>query len=116
MNTYEIKLKDGTKIENLELNGNNFISGKNLEDSLFSEKNLSEVEISDGIVTTRYTDMVLVNIRIENGKTWFILREKTEQEKTLEKINKLMRSNADSITDLQLAIAEVYEIASEVFG
>lgn len=77
---YTIILQDGTELKNLELNGNNFISEEIIDDSEF-ENNLATVVITDGVETYSYTDMVLVNNRIDGGKTWFILREKTEQEK-----------------------------------
>ena len=33
---YKIKLSDGTLLDDLELNGNNFITGKELTDAVFS--------------------------------------------------------------------------------
>lgn len=80
---YTITLHDGTKLENLELNGNNFIAKRVIEDSVFTD-NLATVVITDGTTTNNYTDMVLVINRVENGRSWFVLREKTEQEKTEE--------------------------------
>lgn len=80
---YTITLHDGTKLENLELNGNNFIAEGVVEDSVFTD-NLATVVITDGTTTNNYTDMALVINRVENGRSWFVLREKTEQEKTEE--------------------------------
>lgn len=77
---YTITLHDGTKLENLELNGNNFIAKGVIEDSVFTD-NLATVVITDGTTTNNYTDMALVINRVENGRSWFVLREKTEQEK-----------------------------------
>lgn len=77
---YTITLHDGTKLENLELNGNNFIAKGVIEDSVFTD-NLATVVITDGTTTDNYTDMALVINRVENGRSWFVLREKTEQEK-----------------------------------
>lgn len=77
---YTITLHDGTKLENLELNGNNFIAEGVIEDSVFTD-NLATVVITDGTTTDNYTDMALVINRVENGRSWFVLREKTEQEK-----------------------------------
>lgn len=77
---YTITLHDGTKLENLELNGNNFIAEGVIEDSVFTD-NLATVVITDGTTTDSYTDMALVINRVENGRSWFVLREKTEQEK-----------------------------------
>lgn len=77
---YTITLDDGTKLDNLELNGNNFITEGIIDDSVFAN-NLATVVITDGAKTYSCTDMVLVSNRVDDGKTWFILREKTEQEK-----------------------------------
>lgn len=77
---YTITLHDGMKLENLELNGNNFIAKGVIEDSVFTD-NLATVVITDGTTTDNYTDMALVINRVENGRSWFVLREKTEQEK-----------------------------------
>lgn len=77
---YTITLHDGTKLENLELNGNNFIAKGVIEDSVFTD-NLATVVITDGTTTNNYTDMALVINRVENGRSRFVLREKTEQEK-----------------------------------
>lgn len=61
------------------------------------------MEISDGTTTETYTDMKLVANRVDGGKSWFILAEKTEQEKTAERL----AANATSITDMQMALAEL---------
>lgn len=106
---YTITLNDGTKLKNLELNGNNYIAAGVIENSVFTDK-LASVTITDGKTTETYTDMVLVSNRVENGRSWFILGEKSAQEKAMEKITGLLESNATSITDVQIALAEVYEM------
>lgn len=106
---YTITLNNGTKLENLELNGNNFIAEDVIDDAVF-EDNLATVIIHDGTTAETYEDMVLVINRVENGRSWFVLREKSAQEKAMERIHALLASNADSITDIQVALAEVYEI------
>ena len=80
---YTIKLYDGTVLDNLILNGNNFISDKIIPDDIFTD-NLNEVEISDGENTQIYNDMVLVANRVIDGKSWFILAEKTPEQKEKE--------------------------------
>lgn len=80
---YTITLHDGTKLENLELNGNNFIAEGVIEDSVF-EDNLATVAINDGTTTQSYTDMFLVCNRVENGRSWIVLAEKSEQQKAEE--------------------------------
>ena len=80
---YTIKLNNGTIITNLILNGNNFISDEIILDDVF-ENNLKKVEISDGKSTQIYNDMVLVANRVIDGKSWFILAEKTPEQKEKE--------------------------------
>lgn len=83
---YSITLSNGTQLSNLELNGNNFISPEVIEDSVF-KGNLDTIVISDGETSETFKDMKLVSNRIENGKSWFILCEKTKQEKYFDSLN-----------------------------
>ena len=106
---YTIILNDGTVLDNLELNGNNFISEKIIDDSVFNG-NLDAITISNGETTVTYTDMKLMSNRVDGGKSWFVLGEKTEQEKTMERLLTSLSANAESITDVQLALAELYEM------
>jgi hypothetical protein len=75
---YTIKLNNETILSDLTLNGNNFISNKIISDDIFIG-NLEKVEISDGKSTQIYQDMVLVANRVIDGKSWFILAEKTQE-------------------------------------
>ena len=84
---YTIKLNNGTIISNLVLNGNNFISDKIISDDIFTN-NLDKVEISDGKSTQIYQDMMLVANRVIDGKSWFILAEKTPEQKEKEALEK----------------------------
>lgn len=106
---YTITLADGTNLENLELNGNNYIAEGVIDDSVFKD-NLSTVTITDGKTTETYEDMVLLSHRVDGGRSWIVLGEKSAQEKAMERINAMLSSAADSITDVQLALAEVYEM------
>lgn len=94
---YTIKLYDGTMLENLELNGNNFISDTIIPDSVF-ENNLKTVELFDGENTQILTDQFLAANRVENNQTWFVLIDKTPDMK-----------REESMTDLQLALVELHE-------
>ncbi len=47
--------------------------------------------------------MVLLSNIVRDGKSWFVLGQKSEEEKQFEAIN-------TSFTDLQMALAEVYEM------
>jgi len=86
---YTIKLNDEIIITNLILNGNNFISDKIISDDIFTN-NLDKVEISDGKSTQIYNDMVLVANRVIDGKSWFILAEKTQEQKEKEALEAII--------------------------
>jgi hypothetical protein len=77
--TYKITLSDGTTIEDLKLNGNNFISEKPIETSLF-ESNCSPVTISSDEIEDIHTHMELVQITEMNGEYWFVLRDLSKEE------------------------------------
>lgn len=98
---YKITLSDGTQLENLTLNGNNYIAQGEIADSVFEGK-LGTVKIFDGENEEVYTDMVLLSNIVRDGKSWFVLGQKSEEEKKFEAID-------ISFTDLQMALAEVYE-------
>lgn len=93
---YEITLSNGTRLENLVLNGNNYISETIIPDSAF-DGGLDTVTISDGETEKTYSDMVLLNNRIEDGKSWFILEEKTETQKKEEALNKYLEEIGSAI-------------------
>jgi len=86
---YTIKLYDGTIISNLVLNGNNFISDKIISNDIFTD-NLNKVEISDGENIQKYNDMMLVANRVIEGKSWFILAEKTPEQKEKEALEAII--------------------------
>lgn len=94
---YTMTLSDGTKLENLELNGNNWISSSKLTEKDFEGK-LVKVSATDGEHTYSFENALLVQIMEIENKYWFILREKTREEKMEE-----------SITATQVALADVYE-------
>lgn len=102
---YTITLADGTKLENLDFSGNNYIAQEIIKDSVF-EGNLSKVTISDGKITNTYHDMVLIqNTTYGDGHSWFILAEKTQAQKDREEYEQ-------TITDLQMALVEMFEIST----
>lgn len=95
---YSITLSDGTVIENLELNGNNFIADKVIDSSMFKGK-LNPMYISDGTASEYHIDWELLSNIVHDERSWLVFGEKSEAEK-----------QADTITDLQMALAEVYEL------
>lgn len=77
---YSVTLSDGTKLDNLALNGNNFVSSTKLTEADFKNK-LSKVTITDDDGQTKdYTDMVLVQVTQVGDETWFILGEKAQDD------------------------------------
>ena len=96
-----IKLHDGTKIENLSLNFNEYISNTPINKKIFIN-NTQSVTIIDNDDETIYTNMVLDRIVDHNDGTYgIIIRPKTSRELIEE-----------TITDIQMAITEVYEFLS----
>jgi len=76
---YKITLADGTVIDNLRLNGNNYISDKELTADMFLG-NLAKVIVNDGERDTVYENMELVQIVKYDEEYWFVLRTMTKRE------------------------------------
>ncbi len=103
-----IKLADGTALDNLELNGNNYIAPGIIEDAVFAG-NLDTVEITQTrgaeTTTTICHDMTLVQNTTRFGggtQSWFVLAEMPLEE--------MDRAALEAeITALQLALVEMYE-------
>ena len=79
--TFKITLADGTELEGLTLNGNNYISSKRVTEEDLNADNLASITIedSDGNVQ-ELTDMALVQIEKRGTSYWFVLRQLSEQE------------------------------------
>lgn len=103
MNTYTLKFADGSTLTNCSLNGNNWISTEKIEADFFTDDKLKEVTAtgSEGD-TIKFTDAFLVQVMQYGDEYWFILAEKTEEQKVQE-------AYTATVTDLQLAIADLYE-------
>ena len=92
--TYSVTLSDGTKLDNLTLNGNNFVSSTKLTEADFKDK-LSKVTITDDDGNAKdYTDMVLVQVTQMGDESWFILGEKAQ----------------DDVSKLQAAVAALTDM------
>lgn len=76
---YKITLADGTVIDNLRLNGNNYISDKELTADMFLG-NSAKVIVNDGERDTVYENMELVQIVKYDEEYWFVLRTMTKRE------------------------------------
>lgn len=75
----KIKLADGTLIENLGMNGNNYVSQAPIEDGVF-EDNLSTVTVTENGIETVYENMKLIQNKQYGEEYWFIIVEKTPEE------------------------------------
>lgn len=96
----KIILNNGNTVENLTLNGNNYISDDILSDDAFAD-GLSIVTVVDGDNSTEYKNMKLIQNIVIDGKSWFILAEKTEEEVLKERL----KSTEDALMilmDLQM--------------
>lgn len=101
---YKITLTDGTELNGLVLNGNNFIAQTAVDDAVF-KGNMASVTITnleDG-TAEQIEDGVLLSNIVREGCSWLVLGQKSAEEKRLEAMD-------DTFTDLQMALAEVYEM------
>ena len=76
---YTITLADGTVLDELGLNGDNFISKTPVAAEAF-EGNCSPVLISDGENEVLHENMELVQITRVDGDYWFVLRDLSADE------------------------------------
>lgn len=96
---YKITLADGTTLENLVLNGNNFIAQTAVDDAVFKD-NMATVTITnieDG-TTEQIEDGVLLSNIVRDDKSWLVLGQKTPEQKATEAKDK-------EIAELRRAIA-----------
>lgn len=101
---YKLKLQDGTEIQNLDINGNNFVSKTKISDTVF-ENNLKTVEITDVETgeTTILRDCEIVHNK-RYGNEWFlVIREIPAEKKRNLQLN-------DDVTSIQEALTEIYEM------
>lgn len=94
----KVQLADGTVL-NLNLNGTEYESETPIADEILSEENLSNVTIDD----VNKGKMKLNSKYPYNGGTRFSLRELTEDEKTIERLNA-------ELTQTQVGLTEVFEM------
>lgn len=73
MTTYSVTLSDGTTLDGLRLNGNNFISDSELTEADFAGK-LDGVTIAASTgETEEHEEMELVQVKQYGSEWWFIL-------------------------------------------
>ena len=72
-------LSDGTKLNNLKVNGTNYVSSTKLTEDDFAGK-LKKVTISDGENVEILEHCELVQITQVGKEYWFVIRELSDQE------------------------------------
>lgn len=98
MEKSKVQLADGTVLS-LRLNGTEYESDTPIADEVLSEGNLSNVTIDDV-----NKGKMKINSKYPFGSgTRFSLREMTEDEKTIERLNA-------ELTQTQVGLAEVFEM------
>lgn len=97
---YKITLANGVVLDNLELNGNNYISSQIIENDVF-ENNLTTITINNGEIDTVYSNMRLMSNRVAaDGRSWFVLGEKSEQEVREELLQQRIEELTGAILEL----------------
>lgn len=82
---YKITLADGTELNDLVLNGNNFIAQTAVDDAVFKD-NMATVTITnleDG-TAEQIEDGVLLSNIVREGCSWLVLGQKTPEQKAME--------------------------------
>ena len=75
----KMTLTDGTVINNLELNGTNYVSQEEIDENIF-EGNLKEVIVEDGESEYVLRNCELEYVRQYGDEWWFVLRELSDAE------------------------------------
>lgn len=103
---YTITLADGKKLTGLDMNGTNYVSKEKVDETIFKD-NLSTMKVSDRETETTYTDMIFIQqMEWSDGTFYLAFREKTKEEKLVAALN----ATSDSVTDVQVALTEIYEM------
>lgn len=98
---YKFTLADGTTLENLVLNGNNFIAQTALSDAVF-KGNMASVTITnleDG-TAEQIEDGVLLSNIVREGCSWLVLGQKTPEQKAMEARDKEIAELRQAMTVL----------------
>lgn len=98
---YKITLSDGTELNDLVLNGNNFIAQTAVDDAVF-EDNMATVTITnleDG-TTEQIEDGVLLSNIVRDGKSWLVLGQKSAEQKATEARDKEIAELRQAMTVL----------------
>lgn len=104
---YTITLSDGSKLEKLTLNGNNFISSVAVTEGQFTGK-LKGVTITDSEGgEEKHENMFLVQVtHPSDSEWWFILADKTEDQIKQEQLDQSIASLTDMMMTLSMSAAK----------
>lgn len=102
--TFKITLGDGTVLENLKLNGNNYISEEEIPEEIFNEETLRKVTIFDGTMPEVKKDLILIQLKKYGDEWWFILDEKSAADKEREDLLAEIEAQAEAIEELAAII------------
>lgn len=82
---YKITLSNGTTLENLELNGNNYIANSPIEDT-FLNAGMGTVQFTnlDDGTTETIEDCILLSNIVRDGKSWLVFGQKLPEQKEKE--------------------------------
>ena len=106
---YTITLSDGRRLENLTVNGTNFVSKTKVDEKIF-QNNLAAVVISDGKTERTYENLVFVQqMEWADGTYYLAFREKTRMELLAEEITE----NSIGMADVQEALVELAGLVAE---
>lgn len=106
---YTITLSDGRKLENLAVNGTNFVSKTKVDEEIF-QNNLAAVVISDGKTERAYENLVFIQqMEWADGTYYLSFREKTKMELLAEEITE----NSIGMADVQDALVELAGLVAE---
>lgn len=126
---YTVTLADGTKLEHLEYNGNNFVSQETIDKNIFTD-NLSHVKVEIEESTTpptegeedrfepicdlvgEHTDLTLIQCMLFPEGWMFILAKPTHEQKVTGQIADIIEDQEatdEDIIDIQEALVDIYE-------
>lgn len=103
---YMVTLADGTILDNLLLNGNNFISDTRIDEAVF-DGNLDTVRITGPGVDETFENLELASIREDGGKCWIVLRQLSDSELRERNTQADIRELFDTSDDIILMMADL---------
>ena len=98
---YKITLADGTALENLVLNGNNYVASTAVDDAIFKD-NMTIVTITnlDDGTAEQIEDGVLLSNIVRDGCSWLVLGQKSAEQKDMEARDKEIAELRQAMTVL----------------